>query len=292
MEEQQARMVELRNRVAALPGTTSVAFTTRLPVEPGGSSTTIIEGQTPSSGTGAVELPRASVSPDYFQTVGIRVTEGRAFDRDDTLSTVPVAVVNETTARRFCGEASPLGRRIRPQGSDEGWVQVVGVVADSKVSSRGELPSPMLYYPIGQSLSSGYLVVRTEGRPAALLSGLRAQLEAVSPDLPVSAIRDSGVAPRRLAGVTQAGCRLTGHVLVLGSAPGQSGHLCGLVTCCYATFGRVGNPDRPGRPWCGSGPHGHARHAGHSGRRTRRGRRIGAPPRVGARTRLVRGVHD
>ena len=55
-------------------------------------------------------------STSDFQTVGIRVTEGRAFDRDDTLSTVSVAVVNETTARRFWGEASPLGRRIRPLG--------------------------------------------------------------------------------------------------------------------------------------------------------------------------------
>ena len=66
------------------------------------------------------------------------------------------------------------------------------MVEDSKVSSLSERPSPMLFYPIRQRPSSGYVVVRTENDPGALLPALRTQLQAVSPDLPLSALGTLG----------------------------------------------------------------------------------------------------
>ena len=100
-EERTARMEELMDRAAALPGVTAVAFTTRLPVQPGQSTTTVVEGYTPPTGTDSVELQVALVSDDFFTTVGLRVMAGRAFSRQDTLGTLTVAVVNETAARQF-----------------------------------------------------------------------------------------------------------------------------------------------------------------------------------------------
>ena len=196
-EERTARMAELLDRATALPGVTAVAFTTRLPVQPGGSRTTVVEGYTPPTGTGSVELEAAAVSDDYFETVGLRVTSGRAFGRQDTLGTLPVALVNETAARRFWGKTSPEGWRVRPEGNPDGWVEVVGVVEDSKVSSLDERPTPMLIYPVRQSPASGYVLVRTDGDPGALLPGLRDALLAVSPNLPLSAL---GTLRSRLAG--------------------------------------------------------------------------------------------
>ncbi len=187
-EEQAVRLQELMDRAATLPGVTSVAFTTRLPVMPGPSTTTSVEGYAPPSGSDSVELPFALVSDDYFGTVGVRVTAGRAFGPDDTLGTTPVAIVNEAAARRFWGEADPVGRRIRPQATPDAWTEVVGVVEDIKVSSLNEPPTPMLFYPIRQSPSQGYVLVRTDADPATLLVGLRAQLRAVSADLPLSAL--------------------------------------------------------------------------------------------------------
>ena len=196
-EERTARMEELMDRAAALPGVTAVAFTTRLPVQPGGSTTTVVEGYTPPTGTDSVELQVALVSDDFFTTVGLRVMAGRAFSRQDTLGTLPVAVLNETAARQFWGNTNPDGRRLRPQGSPDAWVQVVGVVEDSKVSSLNERATPMLFYPVRQSPASGYVLVRTDGDAGALLSGLRAELQAVNPDLPLSAL---GTLASRLAG--------------------------------------------------------------------------------------------
>ena len=187
-EEQAVRLQELMDRAATLPGVTAVAFATRLPVMPGPSTTTSIEGYTPPSGSDSVELPLALVSDDYFGTVGVRVTAGRAFGPEDALGTTPVVIVNEAAARRFWGEADPVGRRLRPQATPGAWTQVVGVVEDIKVSSLNEPPTPMLFYPIRQSPSRGYVLVRTDADPATLLVGLREQLRAVSAELPLSAL--------------------------------------------------------------------------------------------------------
>ena len=196
-EERTARMEALMDQAATLPGVTAVAFTTRLPVQPGSSRTTVVEGYTPPTGTDSVELQAALVSDDYFETVGLRVVSGRVFGRQDTLGTLPVLLVNETAARRFWGTTDPAGRRLRPQGSPDQWTQVIGVVEDSKVSSLDEGPTPMLFYPVRQSPASGYVLVRTDGDPGALLPGLRAALQTVGPDLPLSAL---GTLRSRLAG--------------------------------------------------------------------------------------------
>ena len=62
------------------------------------------------------------------------------------------------------------------------------MVEDSKVSSLNERATPMLFYPVRQSPASGYVIVRADGDARALLSGLRAELQAVDPDLPLSAL--------------------------------------------------------------------------------------------------------
>ena len=137
------------------------------------------------------------VSDDYFATVGVRVTSGRVFGRQDTLGTLPVALVNEAAARRFWGTITPGERRLRRQGNPDEWTQIVGVVENSTVSSLDEGPTPMLFYPVRQSPASGYVLVRTDGDPSALLPGLRGALQAVGPNLPLSAL---GTLSSRLAG--------------------------------------------------------------------------------------------
>ena len=177
---------ELVRRVAALPGVDRVALTSRLPVQAGGSTTTVIEGYAPPSGTGAVELPFAVVSGDYFETMGIRRLAGRGFGPDDRPGSPSVVVVNETAARRFWG-GDAVGGRVRPEGQPNAWREVVGVVADVKVSGLQEPPTPMLYMAAAQSAPAAFTVVaRTDGDPAALAPALRRALGAVRPGLPVT----------------------------------------------------------------------------------------------------------
>src|SRR6185503_20139654 len=87
-----------------------------------------------------------TVTPGYFETMGIRLLEGRTFTDDDRMETAPVAVVGETFARRTWPGTSPIGRRFRGHGFDEKrivppWWTVVGVVADVRYR---DLRSPSL----------------------------------------------------------------------------------------------------------------------------------------------------
>ena len=184
-DERGALTDEIRSRVAALPGVESVALTSRLPVQRRGSTTTVIEGYQPQSGTGSVELELAVVSPDYFETMGIALIAGRVFSRDDADGS-PIVIVNETAARRFWNDDA-VGGRNRSQGRPDAWREVVGVVADSKVRQLQEQPTPLIYFSSDQNpLSAFYLVARTRLDPAILAGDLRAEVLAVRSSIPVS----------------------------------------------------------------------------------------------------------
>ncbi|HUF27843.1 MAG TPA: ADOP family duplicated permease [Gemmatimonadaceae bacterium] len=176
----------LLERVEAMPGVERAAITTRLPVQPGGTTTQIVEGYEPRVGTGSVELPFAYVSRGYFETMGIRVVAGRTFALHDRPETPRVIVVNETAASLYWG-GDALGGRIRSQGSQGAWVDVVGVVADVKVNDLREAPTPMIYYSADQSPVGVFsIVARTAGEPAALAGALRSVMRDVRPSLPVT----------------------------------------------------------------------------------------------------------
>jgi hypothetical protein len=155
-------------------------------VQPGGSSTTVVEGYTPTVGTGAVELPAVGVSPQYFDTMGIRLLAGRSFSTSDNPDAAPVVIVNETAARVFWnGDA--VGRRLRAQDDPDSWREVVGVVADIKVANVTEPPAPMFYYSTDQFAPLGFTVVaRASGDPVLLMEPLRRALGEVRPSLPVT----------------------------------------------------------------------------------------------------------
>ncbi|HEX7050879.1 MAG TPA: ABC transporter permease [Longimicrobiales bacterium] len=177
---------QILERVEALPGVERAALTNRLPVQSGWTSTHVVEGYDPPSGTGSVELPVAIVSRGYFEAMGIPVLAGRTFTADDRPDAPPVIVVNETAARRFWGGDWARGR-IRPEGAEGAWRRVVGVVGDVKVIDLREPPTPMIYYSAEQMPPAGFAVVaRTSGDPATLLGTLRSTLRDVRPSLPVT----------------------------------------------------------------------------------------------------------
>jgi putative ABC transport system permease protein len=136
-----------------------------------------------------------TVTPGYFETMGIPLLEGRTFNDDDRMDTAPVAVVGETFARRTWPGASAIGKRFRGHGFDERravppWWTVVGVVADVRYR---DLRSPSLdvYVPYDQGeFSIGDIVVRTRGSAHAAIAAIHAQLRSVNPD---GAIRIAGM---------------------------------------------------------------------------------------------------
>jgi predicted permease len=183
-EERGVFLRQITEGIEALPGVDQVALTSRLPLQGGGTTTTVIEGYEPSAGTGSVELAWSLVTPGYFETVGMEVVEGRGYLPEDQVSNERLVVVNEA-ATRFWGGESAVGKRIRPQSSPDGWVHVMGVVSDTKVRSLAEPETPVLYYVMSEAgVNAPSVVVRTSTDPARLLGGLREQLMRVNPSLP------------------------------------------------------------------------------------------------------------
>ncbi|HEU4628834.1 MAG TPA: FtsX-like permease family protein [Gemmatimonadaceae bacterium] len=133
-----------------------------------------------------LELPFAFVSRGYFEAMGIDRLAGRTFEAYDRPDSPPVIVVNETAARMFFG-GDALGGRIRSQGAEGAWREVVGVVSDVTVNGLQEAPTPMIYYSAEQAgIGTFTLVARTAGDPATILGALRSAFREVRPSLPVT----------------------------------------------------------------------------------------------------------
>src|SRR5690606_24483528 len=133
------------------------------------------------------------VSDGYFETVGIRLAEGRLFSRDDAASSGPVAILDEATARRLFPDGASVGRRMRivKPGDDQPWLTVVGVV--STVTNDPLTPatrySPQMYRPLRQvAASPSTVMVRTAGPSYEPLMQVREAIARADPDLPVARI--------------------------------------------------------------------------------------------------------
>jgi predicted permease len=178
--------MDVEARLAAIPGVEWVVTTSRVPLSRGGTNTLVIEGYVSPAGTNAAEVPGVAISPNYFARLGIRVLHGRAFTPRDDLSAPVVAVVNEAMARRFWGSTDVVGRRYRYDGQSDSWVEIVGVVANAKLSSLTEEPQPQLYRSINQQiLPFASFLVRTDGNPADAVGTMAAAVRGLDSRLPV-----------------------------------------------------------------------------------------------------------
>ncbi|HEX5474708.1 MAG TPA: ABC transporter permease [Vicinamibacterales bacterium] len=148
-----------------------------------------VEGEKPLAGD-AADARWDLVGPDFFSTTGIPILQGREITGRDSGTRERVGVINETMARKFFPQGSPLGRHVfvHTASGDVPFV-VVGVVRDSKQHSAKEKPSPRFYVPyfnpIGSDWTSGAaIVVRTTGDPASLSSVIRSVVKQAAPNLP------------------------------------------------------------------------------------------------------------
>jgi putative ABC transport system permease protein len=167
-ERRAAYYRQMQERLAALPGARAVATSSSLPLDWVLNFSYAVEGRPARPGDDP-QTDYNSVSPNYFDVMGIPVLRGRVFDERDAVGAPNVAVINESMARRVFDGEDPLGRRLTLQYLEERvTVEVVGVVADSK-QSVGEETNIMVYDCALQRpwLSSAF-VVRTEGDPAGL----------------------------------------------------------------------------------------------------------------------------
>ena len=177
--------------VAAVPGVQSAAFTQTSPFRwgiPISLAPVPLPGEAPLEG-----LPQVfydSVSHDYFKTMGTPVRAGRGFDNSDAPGTRPVVVISESTARRFFGEANPVGRELTPDPAGPVRFEIVGVVGDiARAGLAAETPLQVYRSLAQRPTAFGTLMVRTALPPASLAKAVPAALARVDPDIPFSDIR-------------------------------------------------------------------------------------------------------
>jgi putative ABC transport system permease protein len=143
----------------------------------------------------APEVGRHYISADYFKALGIPLLAGRALTLEDRAGRPPVAVVNESGARRFWPGENPIGQRVwfgtttGPFADPAHAVQIVGVVGDVKYESidwPGAQDRPEFYTSYLQfSYSDSMFIVKTRGPSAAAVPALRRAVAAVDPALPI-----------------------------------------------------------------------------------------------------------
>jgi putative ABC transport system permease protein len=189
----------------ALPGVVAVGGTTRVPLGSTSVSTSIqIEGRpVPAAELPEVQFRRAM--HDYFPAMGIPIRRGRDFNDNDDPTAPPVAVINETMARRLFPNQDPIGQHVRMGPSPTGaWTTIVGVIGDIRHGGLEEVPQPELYISYLQGPPVGpFIVLRTAGDPALLAETVRAEARRIDKNLPLydirtmSTLRSEAVAARR-----------------------------------------------------------------------------------------------
>jgi predicted permease len=189
---------ELENRLRAVPGVEHVAIGGSNPVFGFNSSSSfLVEGRPEPPPDKYLEIFFEPVNGGYFETLGARLLQGRTFNSADTSDHPNVVIINETTARTFWPNESPIGKRISGTGPQREYYQIVGVVND--LAFPGSLGEPYTRYqafvPVTQSAPQ-YLtmVLRTSTNPEALGNTMRNAIAAVDPNLPVYRIRTARAA--------------------------------------------------------------------------------------------------
>jgi putative ABC transport system permease protein len=208
---------ECMARVSALPGVRSAALTHSLPINGTFWNSVFIVGDKPVPPR--AELPSAGwepVTPNYFETMGIRLLRGRLFNAAEPNAS-NVTVINERLAQRLWPGEDPIGKRLK-QGWPEDrtpWREVIGVVADIKMNGVQSGTPMQAYLPITQEHNYVYLnfhlVVRTAGDPLLGTAAVEHAIHSIDKDLPISGIRSM----EQLLGVSLAQQRLT--LLLLAS---------------------------------------------------------------------------
>jgi putative ABC transport system permease protein len=177
-----------------------------------------------------------AVTAGYFRTMGITLRAGRPFGEADAIGQPLVVIINETMARRYWPNTSPVGKRVRLTGGTIEWREVVGVIADVKHWGLNQPVNPEMYFPEQQMAWGLTFVLAADVEPSTLASGIRDVLRQVDPDLPLSNVRTMAdvaarsVAARRSSTVLLAIFGALALVLAAAGIYGVMAHLVALRT--------------------------------------------------------------
>lgn len=196
----QVSLLTLMQRLQEQPGVQFVAAVSSLSrsAEPPRQGIVLEKGQ-------PNETPRANfqgVTPDYFRAMGIAFLKGRPFTERDVFDAPSVAIINETTAKRYFPDEDPVGKRLAMEGRTPGqpagpnprasspWSEIVGVVADTRKLNLSAEIVPEIYVPYWQyPMQTPELLVRTNRTVAGMAAAIRSEIKALNRDVPAPSIQ-------------------------------------------------------------------------------------------------------
>jgi predicted permease len=158
-----------------------------VPLVGGEARTIVIDGRDPNDEHNRRFANYSPITGGYFQTMGIQLLRGRNFtDQDAEKKAAPVAIIDETMAKEFWPNEDALGHRFRFM-IDKAPIEVIGIARNSKANTLGEVPTPMVYWPLKEITDFGItLFVHTNGAPAVMLSEIRRIVRAVDVHIPIT----------------------------------------------------------------------------------------------------------
>ena len=180
----------MMERLAALPGVRGVAMSQPALLSGSVNSTSIyVQGRSyPPGGIrdGSNSINRVVVSPSFFAVMEIPLMTGRTFTDGDSTTAPKVAIINETAARTYFPNESPLGRRFGSSVETSNQLEIVGVLRDAKYDSVRDNAPPTMYVPYSQTRFGGAVFeVRTAAAPASVTASVREAVRQIDPNLPL-----------------------------------------------------------------------------------------------------------
>ena len=203
-DERVVRMEEeILNKLAAIPGVSSVGFSSSLPMD-GEDSNDLLFAQDRSYAEGDIPPIRRFkfISPGFFRTLGTPLVAGRDITWTDMYQKIPVALVSENFAREYWHDANnALGKRVRASSTDD-WREIIGVVADMHDDGVNQDAPTSVYWPVmmdrfeGQKESLRRDIAFTIRSPRAgseaFLKEVREAVWSVNPNVPLSSVHTLG----------------------------------------------------------------------------------------------------
>jgi putative ABC transport system permease protein len=178
------RAEDIVQRIEALPGVQSAFVSGLIPATGGaGGGEIVVEGRAVQKGDEPFGL-YAGISEHFFATLGVRLVGGRMFTAAEARDSSPVAIINQTMAKRMWPGADPLGRRFRYAHDSTGpWFTVVGLAPDiANNDLDNKEPESFAYLPLRFGVWRGLgLVVRTTGEPSAITPAMRRVIRDADP---------------------------------------------------------------------------------------------------------------
>ncbi len=192
---------QIRAKIAAMPQVVAAGISTNATPPANGSDSRI-----EMMGSGAAEKPVVRinfVSPEYFPVLHIPLAQGRVWDGAETRRGAQLAVINQTLARQYWPKGDAIGHQFRIPGmkneppyqpaaaGSEGWIEIVGVVADSRNDGLRNAIKPAVYVPFTLRMRMfTQILVRTRVAPLSVLRDIRTQLVQIDREQQVMRVRD------------------------------------------------------------------------------------------------------